>query len=504
MCDNIRLRGRRLHRACRMDTSRVGRIGRPGQAQKITVIDVQTVSAYARLLHQGRVQSVLALAACLTIALIQTLVPPYTRPVADAMQYANMAASLADAMLTDWGRVNETLGTFFGPVYTMFAGVLAFFDADLAQALKCVSRDGAICDLSGLTTLFVAQAVLAAFTSFFVFLAARQLVEDARIAWLTLVIVLGTKCFTHYAGLIQTEIPAFFFVGLFTWMLARILSGPAPARRDAVLAGAALAGAALTRASYVYLLYFMVPVIVLWWRFGRGRAWIDAVIAAALFAAGAAVILAPWWVRNYVGFELAGISGGYGTRVLIERLPYNLMTWREWAISLIYWLPDFGDSLATALFSEEQVRRLSWYHPDSFYMMGRGQFFLDVRAVSGAQDNPLGYLLREYVWRDLGKHVAVTISLALRGQWVGNYASLVGFILLPACIWILARRGRAGPFLVFCLPPYFMLGLYAFVSVNVVRYNEPLIAVFALSGATVIVHLAANGADRLRRKRKQH
>lgn len=464
---------------------------------------MQTVSAYARLLHQDRAQAALAFAVCLIVALFQTLAPPYTRPVADAMQYAGMAALLADAMASDWGQVNEILGTFFGPVYPMFAGVLAFFDADLARALKCVSRDGAVCDLSGLTTLFIVQAVLAAFTAFFVFLAACRLAGDVRIAWLTLAIVLATKCFTHYAGLILTEIPTFFFVALFAWMLARVLSDPAPLRRDIAVAGVALAAAALTRASYVYLLYFMVPVIVLWWRFGRGRAWTAAAAAAACFAAGAAAILAPWWIRNYIGFDLAGISGGYGPKVLIERLPYNLMTWREWAISLVYWLPDFGDNLATALFSEEQVRRLSWYHPDSFYMMGRGQFFLDVRAASGAQDNPLGYLLKEYVWRDLGKHLAVTMSLALRGQWVGNYASLIGFILLPACVWILARRGRAGPFLVFCLPPYFMLGLYAFVSVNVVRYNEPLIAVFALSGATVIVHLVTHGVDRLRRIRKQ-
>ncbi|PIW27622.1 MAG: hypothetical protein COW30_10035, partial [Rhodospirillales bacterium CG15_BIG_FIL_POST_REV_8_21_14_020_66_15] len=74
------------------------------------MIDVQTVSAYARLLHQDRAQAALALAVCLIAALFQTLPPPYTRPVADAMQYAGMAASLADAMATDWGRVNEILG----------------------------------------------------------------------------------------------------------------------------------------------------------------------------------------------------------------------------------------------------------------------------------------------------------------------------------------------------------------------------------------------------------
>ena len=189
------------------------------------MIDVQTVSAYARLLHQDRTQAALAYAACLIAALFQTLVPPYT------MQYAGMAASLADAMVSDWGRANEILGTFFGPVYPIFVGVLAVFDTDLAQALKCVSQDGAVCDLNGLTTLFIVQAVLTAFTAFFIFLAARRLTGDARIAWLTLMIVLATKCFTHYAGLILTETPTFFFIGLFSWMLARILSDPAPARR---------------------------------------------------------------------------------------------------------------------------------------------------------------------------------------------------------------------------------------------------------------------------------
>lgn len=464
---------------------------------------MQIVSAYARILRQDRVQTALALAVCLAVVMFQTLVSHYTRPVADAMQYARMAAELADAMAADRGRVNEILGTYFGPVYPMFAALLAVADADLLRALKCVSQDGAVCDLNGLTTLFAVQAVMAAFTAFFVFLAARWIAGDAGIAWLTLAIVLASKCFTHYVGLVLTEVPTFFFVAMFAWMLARALSDPAPARRIMALAGVALAGAALTRASYLYLIYFMVPVIVLWWRFGRARTWVDAAAAAAFFAAGAAAILAPWYLRNYLFFDLAAVSGGYGTRVLIERLPYNLMTWQEWGRSFIYWLPDFGDNLATALFTEEQVRRLSWYHPDSFYMMGRGQFFLDVRSASGAQDNPLGYLLREYVWGDLGKHLAVTLSLAVRGQWVGNYVGLVGFVLLPAAVWLLARRGRAGAFLLFSLPPYFMLGLYAFVSVNVVRYNEPLIAVFALSAATVIAHLAARGAERLRHKRKR-
>jgi len=467
------------------------------------VIDVQSVSATVRILRQDRIQTALALGLCLVVVLAQTLIPDYRRPVADAMQYAGTAAAVGEALFTDPGRVNALLGTYFGPVYPMFAGLAAAADGDLLSALECVSHDGAVCNLDGLTILFALQGVLAALTCFFLFLAAWRLAGDARVAWLTLAIILVSKTFANYASLILTESPTFFLVGLFTWLLARLLTDDTPGRGLLIGAGLALAGAALARPSYLYLIYFMVPVVALWRRSGRNGTWRAALVSTALFAGGAAALLGPWWLRNYLVFDLAAVSGGYGDRVLVERLAYNLMTWREWTVSFIYWLPDFGDSLATALFAEDLWKRLSWYHPDSFYMMGRGRFFADLRQMSGGQDSPLGFLLREYVGADLGKHLAVTLSLAMRGQWVGKYVGLVGFLTLPACIWILHRRGRAGRFLVFCLPPYFMLGLYAFVSVNVVRYNEPLIAVFALSGATVIVHLADRGRQRLRRTRER-
>ena len=447
-------------------------------------------------------QTGLALAVCLAVVLLQTLGPEYRRPVADANGYAQAAVALAEAWVSPDKSASTAMGIYLNPMYPGFLALLTFVDESFMEALKCVRSAEAACDLSGLTLAFLIQGILAALSAFFVFLATWRLTADLRVAWLTLAIVLLVKTFADYASQLLTESLAFFFVMLFTWLLAVILTARPGRWAPLVWAGAALGLATLTKPSFQYLIVFMVPVLFLWFRCGPKEGWQGALRAGAVFIVAAAVVLMPWVIRNYLDMGMVTISAG-GPRVFVERLPYNLMTWSEWGMSFIYWLPDFGDNLATALFSEESVRRLSWYHPDSFYMMGRGQFFHDVRALAAQHADPLGFMLREYVWGDLVKHLAVTVALSVRGMWVGNYVSLVGFILLPGCIWILARQGRLGPFLIYCLPPFFMLGFYAFVSVNVVRYNEPLIAVFALSGAVVIVHLVERGAEHLHLRRKQ-
>ncbi|MEQ8505747.1 MAG: hypothetical protein RIB80_10505 [Rhodospirillales bacterium] len=461
------------------------------------------VSAPTHDLKSERVQMALALGLCLVVVLAQTLMPEYRRPVADAMGYARVIAGIADAWAMSLQDANLALGTHFGPVYPVFGALLAAADGELLQALKCVAKDGAVCDLSGLSTLFAAQGVLVALTVFFVCLTALQLMRDMRVAWLTLVIVLASKAFSNYTSLILTESITFFLLALFGWLFACILTSSSSRTGKIFGAGAALAGAALARESYIYLIYFIAVLIPGWFWLVQRQPVRDAVFAAVIFAAGVMAVLAPWWLRNYTTYDLPAVIGGYGVSVLIERLAYNAMTWREWGVSFIYWLPDFGDGLGALLFPKESWVRLTWYDPTSLYSMGRGEFYHEVKNLAAAEQNQLAFLLREYVWNDLGKHIAVTVSLAARGQWVGKYFGLVGFLFLPVCCWILSRNRRLGPFLMICMTHYFMLGLYAFVSVNVVRYNVPLIAVFAMSVATVLVYLFDRGQDSLRQS-KEH
>jgi hypothetical protein len=205
-----------------------------------------------------------------------------------------------------------------------------------------------------------------------------------------------------------------------------------------------------------------------------------------VWVAGIGLVLTPWIIRNYVMFDRAALVEGYGPFILVQRLAYNLMTWKEWAVSFIYWLPDFGDSLAKYWFNEADYSRLSWGE-NSFYALGNGAYARDMAAQAQGKEY-LGFLLKDVLWNNIGKHIAVTITLALRGMWTGGYIGLAGFLCLFPCFYILKNQGRALGFIFYSIPLFFMLGAHAFVSVNVIRYNEPLIAVFALSFAVVVVH----------------
>ena len=160
---------------------------RPGRAPylgpKMVVTDVQTASMNSDDVKAGRAHAAAALGLCLVVILLQTLMPDYRKPVADSLQYAKVIANVAEAIRSG-GDVNMILGTQFGPVYQIFAGVLAAMDGGLLETLRCVAPDKAACDLSGLTSLFAAQAVLVALTVFFVFLAVWRVAGDVRVAWL--------------------------------------------------------------------------------------------------------------------------------------------------------------------------------------------------------------------------------------------------------------------------------------------------------------------------------
>lgn len=439
------------------------------------------LAAFAR----SGVEPATALALCLAVVLWQALSPDYRRPIADALVYARYALDMVEAWRVPGRSWLQAVGQTYAPGYPAFLSLFALADGGLERTLRCVIDPAAACDLRGLTPLFAVQGFLAALSVWGVFMAAGRLTADRRMAWLALVLVLATKINAGYAAQLLTEALAFPFFFLFLWLLAVMLTTARPPVPLTVACGLALAAAALVRPSYGYLVYFMVPVLAARGLLSSPRA----AAPAAGFALGAALLLAPWSLRGLLFAGDPAAVDSAGARILIERLAYNLMTMREWAVSFIFWLPDFGDGLGKTLFDRADYVRLTWYDPASFYSMGRGDFFLRLHAAADATGHPTEYLIKTYIIPDLAKHVVVTLALAWRGMWAGKYVGLAGFLLLPLCLHWFRSRGRAWAFALFCLPGLFMLGLYAFVSVNVVRYNDPLVAVFALSGAVALVAL---------------
>ncbi len=383
-----------------------------------------------------------------------------------------------------------TPGRFFAPAYPMLIAALATVDRGLADSIRCQVKYGNLAKPQegcprAFRSLILVQIVLWAIAMLAIFRIAWALTSSETVAWLAMIIALATGEAGFYARTYLSEnltVPAFLMFMLFAvrWVLARRLG-------DCIAAGCALGVAALARPAYVYLFYMIAGAMALAALGGRRRDWLPRPVDVAAFVAAALVVLAPWMLRNWRQFGDPALSSGYAEVILVQRLAYNQMSWSEWWVAWIYWLPDFGDDVARLLFRPELWEKLGWTHPQNYYLDG-GEGAYRRRIIEASPDDAgvLPQILKTHLLGDIWTHIVVTFPLTMRGLGVAKYLSVAGVILL----WPVARRmwarGRLAGFLALLLPPLAMAGLHGFVSVNIDRYNIPMIAVYAVVVAVIL------------------
>ena len=385
-------------------------------------------------------------------------------------------------------------GRFFAPAYPMLVHIVQSLDAGLAVSVRCHVRyaqqpqqvDGNCA--RNFQSLVAVQVVLWAVTMLAIFHMALLLTRSETVAWLAMLIALATGEPGFYARAYLSEnatVPAFC-----SFMLFAMRAVDRRRTTDFVAAGVTLALAALARPAYAYLFYLVVPLMLVAAHLLANRVGVPTLTQIGLFTLATLIVLAPWMLRNQTQFGDPALSAGYAEVILIQRLSYNQMTWGEWWVSWIYWLPDFGDSLARKLFRAELWNRLGWSEQTSYYFDGIGGPFTQ-RILAAAPDDKAVYplLMKSYLLGDLFKHVLVSLPLSMRGLGVAKYLSIAGFVLFWPVLRRMQAEGRLTPFLILVLPPVLMAGLHGFVSVNIERYNLPMIAVYA-----IIVAVAANEA----------
>lgn len=445
---------------------------------------------------------------CLIVISIQFSKQGYHNPVADEFGYIAIVSDLNQTgIFTNGGLYVRNMdikpGAFFAPAYPYFVHLVSQFSESTKETIECYAtsksnnKDGK-CHPAGLKHLIWSQIVLAALSATIIFYTILMLCEKRSVAWLALVLILVDKSHVEYARHFLTENLAFFFFYLFGFLLVYAIK----AKNNAawILAGIALGLCALARPTYYYLIFFMPPVIAAFYYFSEKRIKRQTLYPAVYFCLGAFLFIFPWMTRNLIHFDQFTLTNGYASFILVQRVAYNLMNWSEWGASFIYWLPDFGDSLAPKIFGESMVEKLSWYHPESYYYYGNTELRNITLQQAGGQDQHLSFLLKEYVLGDLFKHIMVTFTIAIRGMWVGKYIGLVGFLFLIPLCFIFKNKKLLGQFFVFAFPAFFILGLNGFVSVNVPRYNEPLMVIFAMSGAYLLYMVGCKIATFMRKK----
>ena len=263
-----------------------------------------------------------------------------------------------------------------------------------------------------------------------------------------------------------------------------------------VTAGALLGIATLARPSYLYGGAVLCGLLFASsWAFGRtGREPGFTYRHVLVFLCAFALSAAPWKLHETFSAP-PGVRGEvYATYTLAFRTAYNQMSPAQYAAAWIYWLPDFGDSLARRLFGSEVAESLSFGAPDGFYTAGARRILAEIERETGVsinlwnresgetmKESPLRYILEHKVLREAHRHLAVTLVLGWRGMFPGKLIGLVGFIaLLFACLQ--ARDKRTGSLLMLLTLPAMTFNLlHAAISINITRYNIPLLLPYAVA-----------------------
>lgn len=217
--------------------------------------------------------------------------------------------------------------------------------------------------------------------------------------------------------------------------------------------------------------------------------------ASLVFFVAFVLAVTPLIVRNALVLETFSMSQtSYLVSSLSHRFAFNLMSWREWLIGWIYYLPLSG---AQRLFGADALVPLGW-DAGSYYEYGRD--VLDKAANDGRTDlEARGYLLSHFVFEMPLKFVAVTALLLWRGIFVGH---IVGMLAVPCVVTVMvfAESNYWRKWVFIFLPPFFMAGVNAALSVSLYRYNLAMIIPYCLA----MVWVALTTLNFLISRRNQH
>jgi hypothetical protein len=309
--------------------------------------------------------------------------------------------------------------------------------------------------------------------------------------WLLLFNITGSKLFSyltaamlllsgtpyHYADHFLTE--SLYLGFAFIFLLSLPLAILKQSIKYTIISAIFLALTALVRPTYLYLFYLLLLVIPLLLIF-KEKYFLNIkhfIKFYSVFFIVFSLIVGPWMARSAIYFDKFAITVGYGDKPLATRVAHNDMTDKEFLAGWIYWLPDFGDSLAENLFGKENTHRLSFSSPQSFYPEGRHKVdtkiseAMDVGIDGKKYSSRMEALMNLYVYPDILNHAKVTLLLAWRGFFVDKYFAFFGLFFL---IWAIAggiKEQSARYFQIILIPPMLLLFFQAAVSVSIPRYN---------------------------------
>jgi 4-amino-4-deoxy-L-arabinose transferase-like glycosyltransferase len=410
-------------------------------------------------------------------------------PTADALGYIQYAAGISEYGI--FGRLQDSTVApdqmyRIAPLYPAFLAILMQVDDSLRQGLICLIDNGpdraASCQLDFIA-LLIAQTLFMTVFLTSVWAIALLLTRCRLVAWIALVAALASEIPADYCGLFLTEsitLPLFGLLSLF--LVLSVLRKQE--RRWAILGGITMGLLALSKPTFLYLFVFLGIIGIGYLALARARrmAWIKVLVFAIAFSA----VVTPWYAHTALGPPSSETNSteNYAATTLIHRLGYNQMSWTEWGISFIYWIPDFGDNIAKLLFAPESYEKLGWGENGYYLSAARGGFTGTIEGTVGPQSR-VSDIIRLEILAQPVKHFAVSVALAWRGMFVNKYWGIVGWIAAFIVLWRAARKWDE-PVLLLFLPACIMVAFHAAISVSIPRYNMLLIPALSFAVGVIV------------------
>jgi tetratricopeptide (TPR) repeat protein len=343
---------------------------------------------------------------------------------------------------------------------------------------------GALYTVAGrsLVAVRVVQAIIGAGSCVLLGLAARRLFSPrvGLVAGLALALYAPAIFFD---GIVQKSVLDVFFICLALWLTASIVDGRSRLRTWFAL-GLAMGGLSLTRENALVLV-----IVFFGWALGRARqAWRDRAIAAAVFAAGLAVVLLPVALRNQiVGGQFFITTSQFGPNLFIGNNPRADGTYA--ALREGHGSPEYERQDATELAEQAEGRPLTPAGV-SKYWTDRAMAFID--GQPGAWLKLMGRKAALLVNAD---EMLDTESQATYAEWsvplrvlgyVGHFGVLVPLALFGMIATWGARRRLAVVYALMVAYAGSVVLFYVFA-----RYRFPLVPFLIAFAAAGLVSAAS-------------
>jgi len=384
--------------------------------------------------------------------------------------------TLADAAKGERPRPTRALP----PGHPYLIAAFARLDPSLARSLECFASEQRACERNhAVSVLLAPQALATVLCLALICLIGFELSGSKDVATLTMLLALLLGHFGEFVRYVGPD--SYINAALFGSLYALLRAQRSGSIWVFALAGAMLGIGALFRPHFICLGLLAAPVI--FWALRRAQVPAGrSIAAAAAYALACLLVTAPWMLRNLARFGDAALVDQDMAMLLARRLAYNSMTFGEWWLSLVYWMPGIGVGSFDKLYPLELAHKLGGAHTGATPQPAALALYDATLKAAGTSAAHVGHLLRAHLAADLWQHLVTTVPVLNKGMWGSTLLLVaVAMLYLPRLVRTLRATGRLDAFALLAGVSVALLVLQALLTHNGYWINLQMVLLYSFA-----------------------